>query len=347
MATLESDNDYIYLGLMAISLAAIAVNYYNFLKKAKLIHGDRYDYTWALYLNARTHICIVCRIHGEFHQTPDAHAGSKKTGCPKCYHDSHRKTLAKFIEQSIAVHGNKYNYKLVVYIDTRTKVEIICQTHGVFEQGPAEHIKGVGCPDCAADRRSKTNNQFFVEARMEHGEYYSYGKTVYKRRNQPVIITCPVHDDFIQTPEEHLKKGCEKCNNYGGIKTSKPSLEWLGLMAVRFGINIQHSRNGGEFRIPDTRYHVDGYSSMANTVFEFHGDYWHGNPKVFWPDDINPTVGLSYGELYARTMKKKAYIERMGYNYICMWENEWNRIRKATIKLQRHWRRRAARKMSE
>ena len=67
---------------------------------------------------------------------------------------------------------------------------------------------------------------------------------------------------------------------------------------------------------------VDGYCYETNTVYEFHGDYWHGNPKRFDPNDINKTNGKTYGELYTKTMERDQKIRDLGYNLIVKWESD-------------------------
>lgn len=83
-----------------------------------------------------------------------------------------------------------------------------------------------------------------------------------------------------------------------------------------------------EWTIPDTRYRADGYCELTNTVYEFYGDYWHGNPQKFEPDEINEVVGKSMGELYQQTIEREMTIKSLGYNLVVVWEGDWinNRI---------------------
>lgn len=73
-------------------------------------------------------------------------------------------------------------------------------------------------------------------------------------------------------------------------------------------------------------------------MYEFHGDFWHGNPKRFNPDDINSVTKTSFGELYQKTQEKKCKIQKLGYNYVEMWEYDWIKAIKSVIKIQRMWR---------
>ena len=79
----------------------------------------------------------------------------------------------------------------------------------------------------------------------------------------------------------------------------------------------------GEFTIPGSNYKADGYCEETNTIYEFHGDYWHGNPKVFDPDETNKTVGKTFGELYENTLRKKEYVTSLRFNYVEMWESDF------------------------
>lgn len=78
-----------------------------------------------------------------------------------------------------------------------------------------------------------------------------------------------------------------------------------------------------EWNIPGTRYRADGYCKLTNTIYEFHGDYWHGNPYVFLSTEINEVVGKSMGDLYKQTIIREDLIKALGYNLIVMWESDF------------------------
>ena len=122
----------------------------SFIEAAKKVHGDRYDYSKAEYVNAHTKVCIICPEHGEFWQTPTNHM--KGRGCPKCkaakISDMRLSSREDFIKKAIKVHGYKYDYSKVNYINSSTKVCIICPEHGEFWQTPNQHLRGNGCRLC-------------------------------------------------------------------------------------------------------------------------------------------------------------------------------------------------------
>lgn len=98
-------------------------------------------------------------------------------------------------------------------------------------------------------------------------------------------------------------------------------IQWLESIMEEEGIFIQHALNGGEYRIPGSRYRADGYCAATNTIYEFHGDYWHGNPKIYKPDDYNGSTNCTMGELYNKTIEKEKKIRDLGYNLIIQWES--------------------------
>ena len=122
-----------------------------------------------------------------------------------------KKTTENFIEDAIKVHGNKYDYSLVEYINTRTKVKIICKKHGVFEQSPYVHLTGSGCKKCIS--RKYTLNEFLEKCNKIHNNKYDYSLVDYKFNNTKVKIICPIHGVFEQNPNHHLNgHSCKRCN---------------------------------------------------------------------------------------------------------------------------------------
>ena len=104
-------------------------------------------------------------------------------------------------------------------------------------------------------------------------------------------------------------------------------IQWLELIMEKEGIFIQHAGNIGEYLIPGTRYRADGYCEENNTVYEFHGDCFHGNPDLF--NDDKPHFyknHLTAKELYNKTIKRENKIKNLGYNLVVMWENDFNKI---------------------
>ena len=124
----------------------------KFIKNAKLIHDDKYDYSLVKYTKSNEKIKIICKEHGVFEQTPNNHL--QKCGCIKCGYIENgiNGRNNNFIEDAIKIHGNKYDYSMVEYNGNKNKIEIICKKHGIFKQKPCDHLQGIGCPKCNNSR---------------------------------------------------------------------------------------------------------------------------------------------------------------------------------------------------
>lgn len=131
----------------------------QFILDARKVHGNKYRYDKTIYVNSRTSVIIYCYTHGYFNQKADDHT-TKEHGCSKCGDIEKslatRKSLEQFILDAIEVHGNKYDYSKVVYVNSHTKVIIICDTHGEFEQMPGNHLNGDNCPRCSSYKNELT-----------------------------------------------------------------------------------------------------------------------------------------------------------------------------------------------
>jgi len=120
----------------------------EFIAKAKLVHGELYDYSKTNYTHSGIKVTIICKTHGEFMQLPSSHL--RPRGCPHCSAVLYGTgTTEGFIKKANLAHENKYDYSLVNYTHSKTKVDIICSIHGVFKQKPYIHVQGTGCPSCA------------------------------------------------------------------------------------------------------------------------------------------------------------------------------------------------------
>ena len=179
-----------------------------FIENFQKIHGKKYNYNLVNYKNCRIKVCIICPVHGIFYQTPSSHLSG--SGCPKCPNNYSSKE--NFIKKSIKIHGNKYDYSLVDYINSHTKVKIICPKHKIFEQLPYVHLKSGGCSICS--KNQLTTEEFIKRCEKKHDNKYDYSLVNYKNINTRVKIICPEHGIFEQIPSNHLSGGkCPICNN--------------------------------------------------------------------------------------------------------------------------------------
>jgi hypothetical protein len=300
----------------------------EFIKQAREIHGDKYDYSKFNYINAKTPGTIICPIHGPFQQQPYVHTG-QKCGCPKCGREmtekAQRHTKEDFVKKAIEKHGNKFDYSKFRYINSDTSGIIICPEHGEFQQTPYQHLKTKhGCGKCSGNTK-KTKEEFIREASLIHDNKFDYSEIgELNGMHSYIIIGCPKHGEFRQTADSHLngKTGCPKCSCNGTSKIEKELVEFVLITKP----NLQHYNSKlGQFKIPNTNYRADGYDPDTNTIYEMLGDYWHGNPKIYPPGYINKTCNKTAGELYQTEMKRKKICESKDFKYVQIWENDWKR----------------------
>jgi len=279
-------------------------------------HGTRYDYSEVNTPTDSHKLPIRCYHHGVFYQS--AHDHIRGSGCPKCK-GVYNKTTDDFVEAATLVHG-QYDYSQVQYTNNKTHIEIICPDHGKFSQTPTNHLKGQGCPKCGKLRASvsitSNNDDWIDKAIKRHGQKYDYSKVNYVSATTKVTIICPKCGPFIQRPSDHLTgHGCPKCNH----RISNASQAWLTQLGIPD--DPYHREVGG--LIKGKNYTVDGYDPITKTVYEFNGDYWHGNPQIYKPSDINPSTGITYGELYERTLTKRDTFIEHEFKVISMWESDF------------------------
>jgi len=233
--------------------------------------------------------------------------------------------IKQFIEEANLIHQNKYDYSQIIYEKMKIPIRIVCKLHGIFNQAPYHHLSGNGCPKCAVLLNCKTiklkNSKDFVKKCLNiHGNLYDYSESEYLNSRNKIKIICKIHDGFSQIPNSHLNgNGCPKCTHI----ISKPETEFLDYIGVKI-INRQ---------LNICKRKVDGFIPETNTIYEFLGDYWHGNPKVFIHDSLHPKRKISYGNLFKETEEKlnKTYKEGYQINYI--WELDWNNWKNKKLKI--------------
>ena len=272
----------------------------EFIEKAKGVHGDKYDYSKVEYINNSTKVCIICLEHGEFWQRPSSHL--KGFGCQACAMEvspSNKKNITQFIEQATEIHGGKYDYSKVEYVNAHTKVCIICPEHGEFWQTPHKHINAKrGCPSCgqisSASKRQMTKEVFIQKAKSVHGDKYDYSKVEYNGRKNEVCIICPIHGEFWQTPSNHLNgNGCIKCN--GGIQYTLD--EFISKAKLIHGDKYDYSK-------------VEYVNCFAKVciICPIHGEFWQSPSKHLYGQGCKKCGQLIIAE--QRKLTNTEFLER-------------------------------------
>ena len=297
------------------------------------------------FINMGTSVILICPNNHEFEVVPTYHLGNDSNGgCKKCQQIECSKrnsyTQDEWIYLVNTNHQRVYSYIKVNYINSQTNVIITCPKHGDFQQSPASHLSGQGCPKCGIERsvalKMLTEDNFVDKinrCKIVHNNIYKYNSIYRENGYLRIEIICEKHGIFNQRLEHHINgHGCYKCVS----KYSKQQIEWLEYCQIRDGF-IQHAKNIGEYQIPESFMHADGFRKETNTIYEYQGDFWHGNPKVFKQTDINPKTNTTYGVLFERTMNKIQMLRTKGYNIIEIWESDWERAKICIQKLQNKW----------
>lgn len=199
-----------------------------FIQRAKEIHRNTYDYFKVEYLGSKSKVEIICPKHGSFFQTPNGHLMGE--GCKQCSIDKvtflPKATKEDFIQRTIELHNNFYDYTKSHFVRMGTPLIITCPIHGDFKLAPSKHLgsRKSGCPQCLKEQgilKSRSNTKDFIgNASIVHNNFYDYSKVVYKLSQEKVEIICPKHGSFFQTPSKHLSgRGCPHCKKDADILT--------------------------------------------------------------------------------------------------------------------------------
>jgi Zn finger protein HypA/HybF involved in hydrogenase expression len=231
-------------------------------------------------------------------------------------------TSKLFIEKAIlADELGLFDYSLVEYTGNKNKVSIKCnKCNAVFSVTPNNHLnRGSGCPICAQNQKL-TTNQFIERAQKVHGTLYDYSLVKYVQSGIKVKIFCKSCDEiFEQEPGVHIHQmsGCKKCCRH---PISKAEIKWLDELKIK-----QENRQI-RMDLNSKKYVVDAFNPETNTIYEFLGDFWHGNPKKFDLNRINPLNKQKYGVLYQETMDRIQLFENYGYKVVYIWESDFKKI---------------------
>ena len=186
----------------------------EFLNRAKKLHPE-YDFSLVTeYKDNNTKVPVIChkkdfagREHGVFMITPANLLKGK--GCNKCngkgFSNDERKVFCSIL------YNNKYDYSKSDFSKSKNKTIVICPKHGEFKIDYDHHFNNkIGCKCCS--KPVNDTDSFIREATAIHKGIYTYDKVDYVNSHTNVTITCPVHGDFSQIPNAHLRgEGCPSC----------------------------------------------------------------------------------------------------------------------------------------
>lgn len=280
----------------------------EFVNESYQTHNNKYSYP-EQYINNSTKMNIVCPDHGPFSQMPYSHLAGH--GCPKCKSDKLSRTMESFITEADIKYNNFYEYPNP-YVSMRESMRIKCPLHGLFDRMPGGFLDGFGCPSCSKSNKLTQNaEKFIVNANKIHDGFYSY-PSEYVGSKTKMNIQCPLHGPWEQKPVDHLQgHGCPSCAKFGTSYNENEYLDNLKIQNLikQYRINLP----SGSF------YKADGYDPDTNTIYEYHGKYWHGHPDLFEENEIHPTFKIPAAKLYKKTLDKEQELKSMGYNVVSIW----------------------------
>ena len=234
-----------YYGCMQCSIDASCVKPEEFLARCVEVHGKyKYNLDQINYTGMQNKIIVICNIHGEFN--PRASDFVNGSNCKKCADIAQSSTKEEFIEKAKLIHGEKYDYSLVKYINNKTNVIIICKNHGKYKQLPFNHIcYKNGCPFCINKSEYKLYKilkdnykdlKVLYQFKVEWCRNKSYLPFDFLIKENNIIIELDGPQHFIQisnwqTPEktqqiDKYKTDQANKNNYSVIRIYQPDL-WL------------------------------------------------------------------------------------------------------------------------
>jgi hypothetical protein len=285
------------------------VSFEEFEIKAKVVHESRYTYDSTSYIKISEKVKINCPEHGWFIQNASSHIDQKQ-GCPDCGRESQSQKrqlgIETFLERARNVHGTKYDYSNVNYLNQIKKVTIICPIHGQFYQEPQNHLTGSACPKCAIIDQHKLQlkgvEEFIQDSIKIHGDKYDYSQVDYQGGKKMVKLICPKHGGFHQTPNNHQRgNGCPNCNSSKGEEQIKRFLESHHIAFIQ-----QHTFP----ELKDRRLlKCDFYLPDHNIVIEFHGRQHYEVVHSFGGE-------AAYLENVRRDKLKRTYLLNKGINFI-------------------------------
>lgn len=270
--------------------------------------------------------------------------GRKSTGCPYCSNNTfceHNSLEAKYPELKIEWHPdnprqmNEYSYGssiTVWWICSKSS----CGCHIWPSRIVQRTVDGNGCPFCDHKQLCPHNNLEYEHPELKiewHPDNlkpmceYASGSNIKvwwicSKDNSHVwdtIIHCRTKINENGGPKND-KTGCPHCGVSKGYSVME--INWLMSIEEKEGIIIRHALKPEKQFVVQGVGKVDGYCESTNTVYEFHGDYWHGNPLIFGNEEIHPVIKDTYGNLYRKTLNRDIQIQRLGYNLVVKWETE-------------------------
>lgn len=319
----------------------------TFTNKCFVLYGNLYDYSLVYYKNAQSKVNIICPIHGQFEKTPNNHLRGQ--GCPQCSSASRLlKILNKYgtdnPSKNLEVQQKRKSTNLIKYgtdnplgnDDIRKKrKQTMLDNYGVeySYSNPNLYLK---CKQTMLDNHGVTHNSYIPEVvnKRKQTMLVKYGVSQFNQQHMIDILPLLTNQEWLFDQYIIQNKTAIQISNELGIsdvtiglylKQHEISIRQIGWCSYKSQVWLDNINDNiiREYKIPGTKFRADGYCKETNTIYEFYGDYWHGNPEIYNPEDINEVNGKTMGELYQNTIERERKLAQLGYVLISMWENKF------------------------
>lgn len=289
----------------------------EYIKKFNSIHKNKFTYEFDGKIVYRSRIIVICLIHGKFNVLARKHLEGHD--CKKCVRHNQRCTKKNLLIKMNKKHNNFYTYDLTDYFDCYSHIIIICPIHGSFKQKVSKHMSGRKCRGCVDDSMRKSKEDFILQSNILHDFKYDYSKVSYGNAHKKVTIICPLHGEFLCSPALHSNKlhanGCPICAHV----ISRGETEWLDLL------NFPKENRNFKFKINKRHFNVDGYDAQNKIIYEYYGDFWHGNLNKYNSEKINCFTKSTFKQLNDKTMEKQNFLKAYGFKMVIIWEDDFKK----------------------
>lgn len=289
---------------------------------------DDFEFDESTYVGISRPMSIKCNTCGHEFKKPPKQLVYEKFGCPKCALQARSDTQARpwrrFLREAKETHGDAFTYHKEANRDNYGNSYVVdrtCNTCNTRElQSIASHLGGNGCKTCSGMRKHTTESFVALSKKIWGLDQFDYTQVTYVNNKVPVTLKCTKSGhEFQCAPSNHFsKRGCPHCS----IKkfVSAGETEWLD------SLRVPKANRNPWINVNGQKFNVDGLMGM--TIYEYYGDFWHGNCKRFPPTMINKFNGLTMQELYDHTIVREQLLREGGYVVITMWEQQWMQLRK-------------------
>ena len=327
----------------------------EFIKKAKLKHGDKYDYSQVNYINSSSKVKLICLTCGyEFEQLAGNHLKGK--GCRRCSESQINTRISRcedFITKSKIIHGDKYDYSLVKYINNKTYVDVICNSCGeIYKTTPDNHLRGSDCRCLQKSKIQKTSLERYgvtnamlnedVVSKLKVTNLKRYGKPYYtstnefKLKSKKSLMTKYGVDHiskssfYIENKEQIVDKIQRSLKIRSTYTKSKVEDVFYCKLVSIYGENDVER----QYKSIDYPYACDFYVKSKDLYIEFNGHWTHGD--CFYSENSDYTakflkrLNSHSGDYYkkAKYVFTKLDVEKVSMaklnnlNYLVFWNND-------------------------